>query len=86
MEHTPPPCPSGFVDLTTPSHWAEYWRRSPDGTALPASARLVGNWCRDEPPWQEGKHGYFMRKEGLFYKHPNGATYRASGVDEFPPV
>ena len=31
----PPPCPPGYVCHLMPNQWADYWQRSPDGTALP---------------------------------------------------
>ena len=36
--------------------------------------------------WDDSKHGYFMINGSLRYKHPNGVTYAATGVDTFPPV
>lgn len=86
MQNVPPPCPASFVDLSRPPQWEDYWKTSKNGHAPLPNAKLVGNWCKDVHPWQEEKHGYFLGKEGLFYRHPNGRVYPASGVDSFPPI
>ena len=78
----PPPCPSGLVDRSSPGSWASFWEQSPDGSLL----------SHPRPPWgpryeaspDEGRFGYFLVNGALRFKHPNGLTYAATGVDAFP--
>jgi len=79
----PPPCPGNFIDSTRPRDWPAYWLRS-DGTK--PIGQPINNWTKDVHPWQSDKHGYYMGTHGLFYRHPNGITYKANGTDEFPPI
>ena len=79
----PPPCPGNFIDATHPRDWPGYWLRS-DGTK--PTGQPINNWAKDVHPWQSDRHGYFLGKHGLSYRHPNGITYRATGTDVFPPI
>lgn len=79
----PSPCPSGAVDRSLPSSWRDYWRQSPDGTLVSHPKPPFGP--RAEPS-DEGRYGYFLVNGALRFKHPNGVTYAATGVDSFPPI
>ena len=80
----PPPVPSGMVDRSPRSSWAHYWRSSPDGTLLSLPKTP---WApTQDSSFDPRVHGYCLLNGALHYKHPNGVTYRAAGVDAFPPV
>ena len=65
-----------------------------DGTAPPWTAgRGFGDGIRDSRLGDdrlgdraEDKTGYYLIKGRLCFKHKNGMTYSATGVDSFPPM
>jgi hypothetical protein len=64
--------------------WAEYLETHPDGHWQ------CGGGEGPAAPWQSGPReedrvGYYLIKGRLCYKHKNGVTYDATGVDSFPP-
>ena len=74
------------MDTLPDAFWLEYLERHPDGhwedETHPDSAPA---------PWTPGgngedKHGYWLIKGRLCFKHKNGITYEATGVDAFPPM
>ena len=78
----PPPVPSGMVDRSARGSWEWYWRTSPDGTLL--SRQWAPYAPAPECGFDPRVHGYCLINGALHYKHPNGVTYRATGVDRFP--
>lgn len=64
--------------------WEEYAARHPDGHWEDPSAQTD---VKSELPlghmWEEGKHGYVLIRGQLCFRHPNGNTYPATGVDQF---
>ena len=73
---------NGIPDTSLPEQfWEEYTERFPDGHWEDPTPTVGANGR-----WVEGKHGYFLVGGQLCYKHPDGNTYEANGVDRFPPI
>ena len=61
--------------------WEEYMERFPEGHGEDQGAQGGGGAADG---WDGSKHGYVLISGCLCYKHPNGLTYEANGVDCFP--
>ena len=60
--------------------WNEYFRRHPSGHTEKPKGRPI-----KDAKWDPSKHGYYLVRGALRFKHPNGHMYDATGVDVFPP-
>ena len=68
-----------FPNITLPEEfWDEYFEKHPNGHDEDETESVQPQHC-----WDDSKHGYWMIKGQLCYKHPNGRVYLATGVDEF---
>lgn len=79
---------SGIPSVSLPDEfWEEYMERFPEGHGgggAPQAASQPTGTGHGEGGGDTGKHGYVLISGNLCYKHPNGLTYEASGVDSFP--
>ena len=76
-------CRTGIPRITLPDEfWNDYARLYPSGHKEDPTPKAV---CAPGLRWEEGKHGYFSFKGAVYFRHPNGITYEATGVDSFPP-
>ena len=75
-------CKTGIPRIMMPDEfWEDYAKLYPSGHAEDPTPKAAA-----PSTWQESKHGYFLIRGKLFFKHPNGITYEATGVDSFPPI
>jgi hypothetical protein len=64
--------------------WLEYLRNHPDGHWEDETQGPPQPWTPVQR--EEDKTGYYLIRGRLCFKHKNGITYEATGVDAFPPM
>ena len=71
------------VNVLPDEFWLEYLQNHPDGHWEDDTECIAPPWSGDRV---EDRTGYYLIRGSLYYRHQNGMTYAATGVDSFPPI
>jgi hypothetical protein len=66
--------------------WLEYLHKHPDGHWEDETNNDLPPVPWTPGPRAEDRTGYYLIRGKLCYRHTNGVTYEATGVDSFPPM